>query len=98
MTTSGSMPFSFASASIVCCSGLLMFSAYRSSELDFQIGPCDHTERHAMGPPIVAVDQDLVALQPGETTFEESLAVHRLAHHDLGAASGKAAVILDAPE
>src|SRR4029450_2340829 len=51
-----------------------------------------------MGTPIVAVNQQVVALQPGEAALEEPLAVHLLPHHDLGATPGKPPVILDAPE
>src|SRR5262245_9694517 len=103
MTTSGSMPFSFASASIVCCKGFDILNFRLSAqgwqlELDFQIRPGDHPVRHPMRTPIVAVDQHVVALQPGETAPEEPLAVHLLAHHDLRATPGKPPVILDAPQ
>src|SRR4029453_7178486 len=103
MTTSGSMPFSFASASIVCCKGFDILNFRLSArgwqlELDFQIRPGDDPERHPMGTPTVAVDQHVVALQPGEAALEEPLAVHLLPHHDLGATPGKPPVILDAPE
>ena len=56
MTTSGSMPFSLASASIVCCNGFDIISL----EFHFQIRPRDHAERHPVPPSVLAVDQHVV--------------------------------------
>src|SRR5260221_8437379 len=91
ITTSGSMPFSLASASIVCCSG---FDILYPLELHLEIRARDRAERHAVCLPVLAVDQHVAALDAAEPPPEESLAVDRLAHHDLRDASGEAAVVV----
>src|SRR5262245_47916527 len=74
MTTSGSMPFSLASASMVCCSGLLITclrggrplcrpradTSVRpyKSKLHFQVRPCDHVDRDPVPASVFAVDED----------------------------------------
>src|SRR6185436_11798856 len=103
MTTSGSMPFSLASASIVCCSGFDMSYAFSRQprlplELHFQVRPCDHADRHAVRPSIIPVDEHVGSLDAAEPTLEKPLAVHTLAHDDLRAAAGEAAVVVELPQ
>src|SRR5262249_1381025 len=108
MTTSGSMPFSFASASIVCCNGFDMFTpgapAPRSSrlargamapllEFHFQIGPRDQIERHTVTLVILPIDDHPVAVDADQHTLEEALPVHFLAHDQLGPATSEPCVI-----
>src|SRR5439155_18348486 len=95
ITTSGSMPFSLASASIVCCSG---FDILYPLELHLEIRARDRTERHAVRLPVLAVDQHVAALDATEPPPEESLAVDPLAHHDLRDAPGEAAVVVRAAQ
>src|SRR5207245_5220791 len=107
ITTSGSIPFSLASASMVCCNGLLIVSFVEAafappwagpyvplSKLDLQVRARDDPERHAMRPSIVGFDQHIGAVEAAQLALEAPLAIDLLAHHDLGAAAGEAAVIL----
>src|SRR5436190_1703618 len=102
MTTSGSIPFSFASASIVCCNGFDILSFQLSAlgcrlELHFQIGPRNHSEWHAVCLPIIGLDHHVGAVEPAELSPEKSLAVDFLAHHDLRAAAGEPPVVVGPP-
>src|SRR6187549_2972125 len=107
MTTSGSMPFSLASASMVCCNG---FDIYYSgvptpsrnfrgphpglaSELHFQIRPRDDPDRHEVPAPILGLDDHAAVFHTAEPALEKRLPVHRLAHHQFGAASGEPAEV-----
>src|SRR5687767_9228789 len=103
ITTSGSMPFSFASASIVCISGFAMFvpgphppvfqcrAGAASLEFHFEIRARDDVHRHPMAPAIVAIHQDESAfvVDAAEASLEMRLAVHGFTHHHLGPAAGK---------
>src|SRR5256885_1599011 len=95
ITTSGSMPFSLASASIVCCSG---FDILYPLELHLEIRARDRAERHAVCLPVLAVDQHIAALDAAEPPSEESLAVDPLTHHDLRDAPGEASVVVRAAQ
>src|SRR6266851_8502708 len=104
MTTSGSMPFSFASASIVCCNGFDMSSVFQLSargfqlELHFKVRPCNQIQRYSMRPSIVGLDDHLRAVDAAETPLEKALTVHALAHHYFGATAREAAVVLGPAE
>ena len=91
MTTSGSMPFSLASASIVCCNGFDI-SLQLSARTPLPDSPVN-AQRHVMPPSIVGVDEDVSAVDAAEGSFEERLPVHRFAHHQLGAPATEAPVI-----
>src|SRR5438105_496055 len=95
MTTSGSMPFSLARASIVCCRGFDIFTglSFPTSsrslrcrdrlKFHFQIRASNHLDRHPVSPAVVGVDQQRAVIDTAERSLEEPLAVHLLAHHDL---------------
>src|SRR5947208_2650476 len=101
MTTSGSMPFSLARASIVCCRGFDIFigSSFPTpcrplrcggrSEFHFQIPARNHAEWYPMRSMVLGVDHHVGALDAAQRASEKPLAVHLLAHHDLRAASGE---------
>src|SRR6266849_7875181 len=95
MTTSGSMPFSFASASIVCCRG---FAIIPLSELDFQVRPCNGVERHAVPLAVVFVYEDVGAFDSTDPSPKKRLAVHRGPHHELGAPPREPAVVVRVPQ
>src|SRR5260221_9328 len=80
---------------ILCCSG---FDLLYHLELHLEIRARDRAERHAVCLPVLAVDQHVAALDAAEPPPEESLAVDRLAHHDLRDASGEAAVVVRAAQ
>src|ERR1700694_6061215 len=98
MTTSGSIPFSFASASIVCCRGFDILKFH------FQIRARNHSDRHPVAAIVVADNNDdvpaaiVVFLEPAKPALEEHLTVYRLAHHQLGSPSREAAVIGRVPQ
>src|SRR3954465_6005664 len=92
MTTSGSIPFSFARASMVCCSGFGIL------EFHFQIGARDDADRHPVASAAVAVDQDVVAVDAAENSFHELLPVDRLTHHQLRAPADEAPIVVRVPK
>src|SRR4051794_21955465 len=92
MMTSGSTPFSFESASMVCCSGLAM------SKFHFQIRACHQPQWHPVLSAIVAVNQRVVAVHAGEPSLQERLPVHRFPRHDLRATAGEALKIRSTPQ
>src|SRR5262245_51453103 len=100
ITTSGSMPFPLASASMVWCNG---FDSYYSgvppglscpSELHFQMCSGNDPDWHQVSPPVLRLDDHSVAVDAAEPPLEKRLAVDRLAHHQLGAASGEPPIIV----
>src|SRR4051812_10826035 len=104
ITTSGSMPFSFARASIVCISGFAMFvpgslprsfSVASTLKFHFQIRARDDADRYRVPPAIVGIHQHCAAglFDAAEATLEVGLPVHCLPHHQLGPAAGEAPVI-----
>src|SRR5262245_57108865 len=93
MITCGSTPFSFDSASMVCCSGLLI-----TSKFHFQMRPRDVGQGHAMPPAVAGIDEHLVGVNAGETPFEVRLSIHRLTHHDLRVPAREPNVVADLPE
>src|ERR1700745_4292734 len=92
MTTSGSIPFSFARASMVCCRGFGIL------EFHFQIGARDDADRHPVPPAAVAVDEDVVAVDAAKNSFHDLLPVARLAHHQLRPPAGEAPVVVGVPQ
>src|SRR5437868_13369946 len=97
------MPFSLASASMVCCSGFDLINFQISAvsfqlsasalsiqlELPFQMCPRDRRERHAVRLAIVGFDQHVGALDAGELAPKKPLAVDPLAHDDLREPAGE---------
>src|SRR5690348_4058672 len=79
MITSGSMPFSLASASMVCCSALFM----AFSKFHFEPRTRDECERNPVPPPVGRQPEGAV-LHAVETARERRLAVHRLGDDQLG--------------
>src|SRR5215203_4270363 len=90
MITSGSMPFSFASASIVCCSGLVVICLL---ELHVEPGPLDIVERYPVPLPSLGLEDDRTVLDPADPSSERRLPVDRFVHHDLGGPAGEALVV-----
>src|SRR4051812_14664733 len=90
MTTSGSMPFSLASASMVCCRGSTLL------EVHFQIRSRNHVKRHAMRAPVFAFDDDVPVVHAAQLPLEVALAVDLLAHHQLRAPSREPLVVFGA--
>src|SRR5262245_61666099 len=93
MTVSGSMPFSLASASIVCCRGFDMFLKFH-----FQVRARNGSERYPVPFPVVGVDQYVPIVHAAQRPSEERLAVHRLPYNQLHPASGEALVVLRAAQ
>src|SRR5262249_5055431 len=77
ITTSGSIPFSFASASIVCCRGFDILKFH------FQVRARNHGIGYPVPAAIVAVNEDVSALDPRQRSFAERLSVDRLPHDNL---------------
>src|SRR6185295_19562420 len=103
MTTSGSMPFSFASASMVCCNGFDMCCFRLSArgfqlELHFQVRPCNQVHRHSVRPSIVGFDEHFRAVEAAEPPLEKPLTVDALAHHHFGASAREATVVVGPPQ
>src|SRR5580765_6896368 len=102
MTTSGSIPFSLASASMVCCRGFDIVNSGDVcppvSKFHFQMGPRNHSERNPMPPTIVALDQDVVAVHAREHPLEERLALDSLTHDQLCAAARESPIVVGMTE
>src|SRR5216684_4446835 len=89
MTTSGSMPFSFASASMVCCSGLAMFTpgfpAHGSFPVDLFRRPApDDSQLHdSQFPRLLELDLEV---RPGDDADRHAVppAVFLFDDHDEG--------------
>src|SRR5829696_3059807 len=90
MITSGSMPFSLASASIVCCSGLVVICLL---ELHVEPGPLDVIERDPVPFPSLGLEDHRSGFESADPSCERGLPVYRFVHHDLGGAPGEALVI-----
>src|SRR5215203_1364225 len=90
MITSGSMPFSLASASIVCCSGLVVICLL---ELHVEPGPLDVIERDPVPFLSLGLEDHRAVLESADPSSERDLSVDRFVHHDLGGAPGEALVI-----
>src|SRR4029079_15014749 len=88
MTTSGSMPFSLASASIVCCSGFDM------SKIPLPDWPAYHVHRHAMRLPVLGINQHVAPVDTAEHPPEEPLSVDAFAHHELGAPAREPPIVV----
>src|SRR5437867_6453822 len=91
ITVSGSMPFSFARASIVCCSG---FDIFPYLKLHLEIRPRNRVHRNAVALVILAVDNHVPIVDAAERTAQERLPVDRLTSDHLRQASGKTPVIV----
>src|SRR5262245_12175157 len=107
MIVSASMPFSLASASIVCINGFCIVvtstgqkpdSAYGFLELHFEASPCDQSQRQPVSPSIWRFEQHLVLIDAVQAAFKRFLVVHRLAHHDLRQPSGESPVVIHVPQ
>src|SRR5947207_3251500 len=100
MIVSASIPFSLASASIVCINGFCICL----SEFNFQTPAGDQRQRQPMytspgsfeqydvsqdGVSWCAISQSGAAFHPAETPLERLLVVHRLAHDQLREPAGK---------
>src|ERR1017187_3078136 len=92
ITTSGSMPFSFANASMVCCNGFDMLKVH------FKVRARNHADRHAVLAAVVCVYHHRVVLDAAQPPSEEGVAVHRLAHHELRAPARKGPIVVGVPE
>src|SRR5215208_4990986 len=90
MITSGSMPFSLASASIVCCSGLVVICLL---ELHVEPGPLDVIERDPVPFLSLGLEDHRSVFEAADPSSERGLPVDRFVHHDLGGAPGEALVI-----
>src|SRR2546428_262773 len=66
----------------------------RHLEFHFQVRARNHAERHAVPLLVVGINQDLTIVDAAERPPEKRRAIYRLAHHELRAASGEAAVIV----
>src|SRR4051794_28917545 len=95
MMISGSTPFSFARASIVCCSGLVIVP---SLELHVEFGALDRAERYPMVLVALRAEQQRVLVDALDVPREVLLAVHRRLHDHLRAAAGEPAELLGSPE
>ena len=67
---------------------------YVPVKLHFQVRARNHLERHAVRLPILGFDQHLGAVDAAQLALEEPLAIDFLAHHDLCAPAGEAAVVV----
>src|SRR5262249_46280015 len=88
ITTSGSMPFSLASASMVCCRG------FDISKFHFQIRARNYIHRNAMLPAILGLDQHRLMVNTAEPPLEILLAVDRTTHHQLRTAAREPTVVV----
>src|SRR5258707_14842695 len=93
MTTSGSMPFSLASASMVCCSGFAMIGSGVPSpvlKFHFQIRARDDVHWHLMAPAVIGHDNHRAraatvdtADEAAKLALQEHMTVHGFAHDQL---------------
>src|SRR5262245_58124775 len=112
MMVSGSMPFCFASASIVCCSGLFIclnagtkVPAYvrragleTRLELNVELAARDQRQRQAMPAALRAFEQHGVALDALEPPGERLLVVNRLGHDDFHHPAREPPIVVDASQ
>src|SRR5512134_1022740 len=82
MMTSGSMPFSLASASIVCCNGFDIPLLTYPLKFNCQSRAADHRQRDAMDPPAGSFEQHRLPVEPLQPTFEVALPVDGFDDHD----------------
>src|SRR5262245_56268034 len=107
MTTSGSIPFSLASASIVCCRGFDIFDSHppakrAASELHFQICASDNPDPDPMTLSAGVLDHDdrvsPVVVEPDQPSTQERLAIDRFLHDQLRLPSREPAIVGDIPK
>src|SRR5690606_4116314 len=91
MTMDGSMPLSFATTSIICCSSVAI-GFVPLLELNFEPRPADCTDRD----PVCASpfdDQDLSLIDPREPAKKVRLPPDGRRRHDLGQPADEAAIV-----
>src|SRR5688500_6324923 len=93
MIVSASIPFSLASASIVCING---FCICMSLEFHFEPGPRNQPHRQPVHATVGRLEQHVGILDAAQPSFERLLPVHRLAHHELGEPSRDPPVVVGA--
>src|SRR5262245_19400324 len=104
MIMSGSIPFSLASASIVCINGFCIVVAIKyvshgsSSKFHVQAAARNQVQWQPMYPPLRSFEQHVRVFDPPQPALERVLVVHSLSNDDLCAPPLEALVIGGIPQ